>query len=141
MVPVVQSEKAARARVLVAEDSDNIRESLVELFGDEATVVAAATLRDALSALREHAFDLVIADLRLGNKADAGLQIMATASLLSPDAPVVALTAYASTAARAASKRLGAAHFLPKPADLVHIALLAAEVGVSSTLAHAAREF
>ena len=121
--------------VLIVEDEASIRESLAELFEVERVLVtAAADTTDALDALRAREYDLVITDLRLGGKRDGGLHVMAAATLLSPDAAIIALTAFPDEQHRLASHRLGAAHFLEKPADLVVIATIAARHGVPSAL-------
>ena len=84
-------------------------------------------------------FDLVVTDLRLGGKRDGGLQVMAVAGMLSPDAMVLVLTAYPDDSNRQASFRLGALHFLEKPVDLATIAQHAATVGVRSAFAQTNR--
>lgn len=123
-----------RRAVLVVEDEESIRDTLVELFADDADVVAAATLVEAIHALRTGLFDLVVTDVRLGAKRDAGFQVMAVAALICPDTMVVALTAYPNAEARAASERLFAAHFLTKPVDLRALAALAAHAGVRTVV-------
>ena len=121
--------------VLIVEDEASIRDSLAELFEVERVVVTAATdTTTALAALRQQEYDLVITDLRLEGKRDGGLHVMAAATLLSPDAAVIALTAFPDEKHRLASHRLGATHFLEKPADLVVIATIAARHGVPSAL-------
>ena len=121
--------------VLVVEDEQSIRDVLVELFDVEAEL-----LPDALERLRTQRFDLVVTDLRLGGKRDGGLQVMALAGMLSPDAMVLVLTAYPDDSNRQASFRLGALHFLEKPVDLATIAQHAATVGVRSAFAPAGRD-
>lgn len=121
-----------RRRVLIVEDEDTIRESLVDLFEGSAVVHAAATLEAAVRALHERTFDLVVTDLQLGVKRDAGFQVMGLAALLSADATVVVLTAFPDAWARAAAGRLGAAHFLTKPVDLEALASIAATAGIRS---------
>ena len=101
---------------------------------DGTDVTAAATLDDARAALAVRPFDLIVTDLRLGGKRDGGLQVMAAAGLLSPDAAVVVLTAYPDDDNRQASFRLGAAHFVEKPADLGAIAALASRYGIDTAL-------
>ena len=121
--------------VLIVEDEDSIRESLAELFDVPGVVVTtAADTATALSALRDGEFDVVVTDLRLAGKHDGGLQVMAATALLSPDAAVIALTAYPQEQNRLAASRLGAAHFLEKPVDLLDIAAIAARNGVQSAL-------
>ncbi len=131
MTQIVQAVKS----VLVVEDEQSIRDILVELFEVDGNVVTAAELLpDALERLRIERFDLIVTDLRLGGKRDGGLQVMALAGMLSPDAMVLVLTAYPDDSNRQASLRLGALHFLEKPVDLAIIAQHAAAVGVRTAL-------
>ena len=117
------------------EDEQSIRDVLVELFEvDGAQITAAATLPEAQQALAARPYKLIVTDLRLGGKRDGGLQAMAAAGLLSPDATVIVLTAYPDADNRHASLRLGATHFLEKPVDLTIIAALAAQHGVATAI-------
>jgi CheY-like chemotaxis protein len=126
--------------VLIVEDEQSIRDVLVELFEVEGNAVTSADLLpEALERLRAQRFDLVVTDLRLGGKRDGGLQVMAVAGMLSPDAMVLVLTAYPDDSNRQASFRLGALHFLEKPVDLATIAQHAATVGVRSAFAQTNR--
>lgn len=126
----------ATKSVLVVEDEQSIRDVLVELFEVEGNVVTgAALLPDALERLRMQRFDLIVTDLRLGGKRDGGLQVMAVAGMLSPDATVLVLTAYPDDSNRQASVRLGALFFLEKPVDLAIIAEHAAAAGVRTAFA------
>lgn len=121
--------------VLVVEDEQSIRDILEELFTVETNeVIAVGTLDDARRALGSRVFDLIVTDLRLGGKRDGGLQVMAAAGILSPEAMVIVLTAYPDDDNRHASLRLGATHFLQKPVDLSTIAGLASPVGVATAL-------
>ncbi len=121
--------------ILIIEDEQSIRESLADLFDVALTsVTAVATLEDAKTALAAKPYDLILSDIRLGGKRDGGLQVMAAAGLLSPEATVIALTAFPDQDNRLASLRLGATYFLEKPADLETIASIAAKHGVASTI-------
>ena len=126
-------------RVLIIEDEISIRESLVELFAsDEVSVVTAATLADAKTALfSQLPIDLIVTDLRLGGNRDGGLQILAAAGLVHQRTPVIVLTAYPDEDNRHAAERLNAAYFLEKPVDLSVISKLARDHGVSSALSPA----
>jgi CheY-like chemotaxis protein len=136
----MKSESAIKS-VLVVEDEQSIRDILVELFECEGNVVTSAELLpEALDRLRSQRFDLIVTDLRLGGKRDGGLQVMALAGMLSPDAMVLVLTAYPDDSNRQASFRLGALHFLEKPVDLSTIAAHASTVGVKTAFATSARE-
>lgn len=121
--------------VLIVEDEQSIRDILEELFSvDSNEVIAVGTLEEAKKSLGSRVFDLIVTDLRLGGKRDGGLQVMASAGLLSPEATVIVLTAYPDDDNRHASLRLGATHFLQKPVDLSTIAGLATPVGVGTAL-------
>lgn len=133
--------EAATKAVLVVEDEQSIRDVLVELFEVEGnTVTSAELLPEALDKLRTQRFDLIVTDLRLGGKRDGGLQVMALAGMLSPDAMVLVLTAYPDDSNRQASFRLGALHFLEKPVDLATIANYASSVGVRTAFATSLKE-
>jgi DNA-binding NtrC family response regulator len=121
--------------VLIVEDEQCIRDILAELFEGEGTVTrAVGSVVEAQRALGEQGFDLIVTDLRLGGQRDGGLQVMAASGMLAPDAMVIVLTAYPDDDFRHASMRLGAAHFIEKPADLRTIAALALEAGVPSAI-------
>ncbi len=129
-----------RAQILIVEDEQSIRDILVELFsvlGNEVTAVE--SLDHALAALAARPYDLLLTDLRLGGRRDGGLQVMASAGLLSPDATVIVLTAYPDQDNRHASLRLGAVHFLEKPVDLHTLADIAARSGISTAVRTAER--
>ena len=128
-------------RVLVVEDEQSIRDILVELFEVEGNhITAVESLPEALEVLKTQSFDFIVTDLRLGGKRDGGLQVMAMAGMVCDGATVLVLTAYPDDSNRQASSRLGALHFLEKPADLHTIATLASEVGVGTAFgaSHAA---
>jgi CheY-like chemotaxis protein len=136
MPPCMTNPDSFDRTVLIVEDESSIRDILIELFEVEGnTVTSAALLPEALEILRTRRFDLVLTDMRLGGKRDGGLQVMALAGMLSPDAMTLVLTAYPDDSYRQASFRLGAVHFLEKPVDLTTIAQRAGEAGVRTALA------
>jgi DNA-binding NtrC family response regulator len=121
--------------VLIVEDEQCIRDVLVELFETEGVRVSSAgTLDEAKRMLARRVFDLIVTDIRLGGRRDGGLQVMGAAGFLSPEATVVALTAFPDEGNRQASMRLGARHFLEKPIALERIAELAAQAGVPTAM-------
>lgn len=127
--------------VLIVEDEVCIRDVLVELFNVGGTVVAsAATLERAKSMLASRSFDLIITDIRLGGRRDGGLQVLAAAGVLSPQATVIALTAFPDDAIRQACLRLGATHFMEKPVPLECLADLASRAGVPTAMVAITRE-
>jgi DNA-binding NtrC family response regulator len=125
--------------ILIVDDEKHTREGLRDSLEDSFDVYVAADIASALNVLESEHVDLVLTDLRLGGKRDGGLQVMAVAGMLSPDAMVLVLTAYPDDSNRQASFRLGALHFLEKPVDLATIAQHAATVGVRSAFAQTNR--
>lgn len=127
--------------VLIVEDEQCIRDVLVELFETEGVRVSSTgTLEGAKQLLARQLFDLIVTDIRLGGRRDGGLQVMAAAGFLSPEARVIALTAFPDEDNRNASMRLGATYFLEKPVALERIAELAAGAGVSTAMMPAMSE-
>ena len=121
--------------VLIVEDEQSIRDSLLELFEVDGVVARAVeSLEEARIALSRNDFDFIITDIRLGGDRDGGLQVMALSGFLAPDTPVVVLTAYPDAENRHASSRLGATYFMEKPASLDRIAALAYQHGVCSAM-------
>jgi CheY-like chemotaxis protein len=66
-------------KVLLVEDDAGLREGMVELISDLAVVREAGSVREALAALSEEAFSLVITDLRIGGSSDGGRTILEAA--------------------------------------------------------------
>jgi DNA-binding NtrC family response regulator len=127
--------------VLLVEDEPCIRDVLVELFETNGVRVSAAgTLDDAKRLLALHCYDLIVTDIRLAGRRDGGLQVIASAGLLSPEATIMALTAFPDEDTRGASMRLGATYFLEKPVTLERIAELAARAGVPTAMLPMASE-
>jgi CheY-like chemotaxis protein len=93
-------------RLLVIEDNDRERASIVELLAhDDIEVDAVATGSDALAALRERAFDCCVVDLRLPDMTGFELleQLQGEAALR--DIPVVVFTGKELTAGEEARLR------------------------------------
>src|SRR6478752_5224394 len=101
--------------LLIVEDDDLLRERLVRAFNDRGYATqAAASVAEAL-AKSEEAPELAVVDLRIGD--ESGLDVLR--ALLQKDAAtrVVMLTGYGSIATAVEAMRLGAVHYLTKPAD------------------------
>lgn len=129
-----------RKNVLIVEDEQGIRDTLAELFDvNTSRLATAATLEEAKGFLTRETYDLIVTDIRLGARRDGGLQVMAAAGLLSPDATIIVLTAFPDDDNRHASMRLGATHFLGKPVDLSTIASVARGAGVMTSIEPAAK--
>jgi two-component system response regulator RegA len=81
----------------------------------EYEVHTAATSREAAQLIEEQDFDYVVVDLRLGN--ESGLNLVPVLRARIPEARILVLTGYASIATAIEAIKLGATHYLAKPAD------------------------
>lgn len=101
--------------VLIAEDDDAFRARLDKAMTKRGfTVIAAASVAQAVDSLDGHAVDFAVVDLRLGD--GSGLDVVETLKVLHPHARSVILTGYGDTPTAVAAVKLGAIDYLAKPA-------------------------
>jgi len=103
--------------VLVVDDDDALRERLVRAF--VARGYGARGARDAAEAIqlaRGESPELAVVDLRMPGS--SGLELVRDLKEIDPATNVVVLTGYGSIATALEAVRLGATHYLPKPADV-----------------------
>ncbi len=113
-------------RILLVEDRDSLRRLLARALTDDGyQVAAAATGGEAIRLLGEHAFALVLTDLRLPDV--SGLHVLAASRQAQPQVPVIVLTGYGTVGAAVEAMKLGAFDFLEKPLELPDLARLIAE--------------
>jgi two-component system response regulator RegA len=102
--------------LLIVEDDDVLRERLAKAF--ERRRIEVRTARSAEDALRLAEMDppeLALLDLRIGEA--SGLDLISRLRALDPATRIVVLTGYGSVATAVQAVRLGALHYLTKPAD------------------------
>ena len=110
------------ARILVVDDEELIRWSLVERMRAEGYDVAeAGTGEQALEQARD-GVDLVLLDYKLPDT--DGVTVLRRIKELDPDVLVILLTAYASVETAVDAMKEGAFHFANKPFDLDDVAFL-----------------
>jgi two-component system response regulator RegA len=108
-------ESEARPTLLIVEDDDALRERLVRAFNERGFAVrGAATVKQALSGPEEGP-EYAVVDLRIGD--ESGLEVVRQLMSKDPATRVVMLTGYGSIATAVEAIRLGAVHYLTKPAD------------------------
>ncbi len=109
-------EELARS-VLVVEDDPVLRGRLALALRERGYETReAATGDDALRQARQETPEYVLVDLRMPGV--SGLDVVREVKALDPTTVVVVLTGYGSIATAVEAVRLGAAHYLTKPADV-----------------------
>ncbi len=110
----------ASLRILIVDDDAAYAETLARALSRRGhSVQTAAQPEAALALLAKAAYDAVILDLKLGM--DSGLRYIAPMRALRPRLSILLLTGYASIATAVEAIKLGAVHYLPKPAGVDEI--------------------
>jgi two-component system response regulator RegA len=106
--------------VLVVDDDDIFRNRLCRAFASRGwSATGAADGTAAIELAARNAPDLAVVDLRLPGM--GGLEIVRALRDLDETTCIIMLTGYGSIATALAATRLGASHFLTKPADAEQI--------------------
>ncbi len=104
------------SKLLLVDDDDPLRSRLARALRDRGLAcVEAANAEQALTVARSERPDLALVDLKLPDR--NGLEVVRDLHALLPEVRIVVLTGYGSIATALEAVRLGAAHYLPKPAD------------------------
>ena len=103
-----------KPRVLIVDDEEVVRLShLRSLASAECEIKAVGNAQEALSAMEEHPFDVILLDLRMPG-AD-GMAVLKTIKQKWPASEVVIITGYAALDTAKEAMRLGAYDYLSKP--------------------------
>jgi two-component system, NtrC family, response regulator HydG len=103
-----------QATVMVVDDDPAMTSTLAEILGAAGYRALTATSgAAALASMRRDRPDLVIADLKMSGM--SGHQLQSEITRLSPDVPVVIITAFGSIESAVESMRRGAFDFITKP--------------------------
>ena len=107
-------------RMLIAEDKEAMRRSLVRLFSEKGhDVIEAGSGAEALERFNEMEIDLVITDLQMGEI--DGLQVLREVKKRAPQTPVLMVTAFGTVESAVEAMRQGAFDYLLKPFSLTEI--------------------
>ena len=107
-------------RMLVVDDKAGQRELMQAVFEERGFHVTKASNGDeAIRLLNEHTFDIVISDLKMPGK--DGLAVLRASREVSPDCPVILVTAYGSIDTAVEAMRLGARDFITKDFQIEEI--------------------
>ena len=109
-------------RIVIVEDDAAIRANYAEALKRHGYEVAAfAGRREAMDALRNRLPDLAIIDIGLGDETEGGFALCRDLRALSPQLPIVFLTARDSDFDVVSGLRLGADDYLTKDISLPHL--------------------
>ncbi len=109
----------AEIRVLILEDDDALRHTLVQVLSEEHyEVTAAAAGLQAVKLAGEISFDLLVTDIRMEGM--DGLEALAQIRLSHPGIHSLVITGYSNEADAIRALELGVGEFLRKPFELSH---------------------
>jgi len=104
-----------RARILVADDKENILRLFARFLGDGYELTTAADGGAALALVASREFDVVVTDLRM--PVVDGFEVLRAVKARSPSTEVVMMTAYATVQDAVRAMKQGAYDYLEKPFD------------------------
>jgi len=106
--------------VLVVDDDERFRARLCQALEKRGWEVwGAADAEQALRVAEEKSPDLILLDLRMPG--DSGLSVLESLRELDANTKIIMLTGYGSIATALQAQKLGADHYLSKPADVDQI--------------------
>jgi two-component system response regulator FlrC len=104
-------------RILVVDDDRAMRLALAEsLESCGYDIVAAENGREALEKFKKGKFDLVVTDMKMPGM--TGIEVLRSVKELSPEMPVILITAYGTVGTAVEAMKEGAAEFIMKPFSL-----------------------
>ncbi|MFB2684832.1 sigma-54-dependent transcriptional regulator [Shewanella mangrovisoli] len=102
------------AKLLLVEDDASLREALLDtLMLAQYDCIDVASGEEAIIALKQHQFDLVISDVQM--QGIGGLGLLNYLQQHHPKLPVLLMTAYATIGSAVSAIKLGAVDYLAKP--------------------------
>jgi DNA-binding NtrC family response regulator len=135
---------AHRYRILLADDQQDIRESLRLLLKNEGyETYAAASPSEALVAIEAREFDAVLMDLNYTRDTTSGregLDLLTAIQKIDSTLPVIVMTAWSSLELAVEAMRLGARDFLQKPWENARLlSILRTQIDLRQALRRATR--
>jgi diguanylate cyclase (GGDEF)-like protein len=116
-------------KLLIIDDEAQIRHLLLDLFSNLYDCYEAASAEEALAALSEQTFDLVISDIDMGGM--SGLELVPRVHSIAPDTVVVMISGNQDIEFAIRALRVGAFDYITKPIDIRHV-----EASVERALNH-----
>ena len=108
-----------KLRILIADDEEEIRETLREIFTEDGyEVIVADGESSALQGIRAGS-DLALIDIKLGE--DNGIELLRKIKQQFPQIPVIMITGYGTVSLAKEAFKIGAHDFLEKPLRLIQV--------------------
>src|SRR5215813_4943704 len=108
-----------KPRILIIDDEEQIRNLLIDVLGTSYQCSDAGSAEEALTALANTTFDLVISDIDMGGM--SGLELVPHVHSLSPDTVVVMISGNQDIEFAIRALRVGAFDYISKPIDIRHV--------------------
>ena len=118
-----------KARILIADDDEQIRDVLHELLSDHYECTEVSSAEEALDTIGRETFDLVLSDIMMGGI--TGLEMVPQVLRQSPDTVVIMISGEQNIESAIEALRVGAFDYITKPFDLQHV-----EAAVRRALEH-----
>jgi len=110
-------------KILVVDDDLSLRKMLEAVLTDDGyDVKEADDGHSAIEAVEEQFYDLILMDIRMTRM--GGIEALKQIKKLSPDTPVIIMTAYASVETAREALKFGAFDYLTKPLDIDELKLI-----------------
>ena len=112
--------------ILVADDEKSMLEFFEIMLGREGyEVVCAQSAERAMDIIGERALDMVITDINMPKA--GGMAVLKRSMEVSPNTPVIMITAFASTDTAVSAMKIGAYDYITKPFNVEEIKLVIAK--------------
>lgn len=108
-----------RPPILIIDDDEDIRALLLSVLTDNYDCTQAESAEDALIALEESHFDLVISDIQMGGM--SGLELVPRIHSIAPDCVVLMVSGQSNIEAAIGAMRAGAFDYIMKPFNILHL--------------------
>jgi len=108
-----------KLRILIADDEEEIRETLREIFTEDGYEVTAADGENSVLQGIRAGSDLALIDIKLGE--DNGIEVLRKIKQQFPQIPVIMITGFGTVSLAKEAFKIGAHDFLEKPLRLIQV--------------------